>query len=153
VFHSLFTTVITFCQFLFEVYELCFTVCLLQLLLFDCSKQTVKHNSLISYKNWQKVIIVVNKLWNTTHKLLVSSCLKSMSCVSQFVYYSYYFLPVLVWSQWVVFHSLFTTVITFFSVLVWSLWVVFYSLFTTVITFCQFLFEVYELCFTVCLQK
>jgi hypothetical protein len=50
-FHSLFTTVITFCQFLYEVYELCFTVCLLQLLFFassksnNCSKQTVKHNS------------------------------------------------------------------------------------------------------------
>jgi hypothetical protein len=51
--------VITFCQFLYEVYELCFTVCLLQLLLF------------------------------------ASSCMKSMSCVSQFIYYSYYFLPVL----------------------------------------------------------
>jgi hypothetical protein len=79
---------------LYEVYELCFTVCLLQLLLF------------------------------------ASSCMKSMSCVSQFVYYSYYFL----------------------SALVWSLWVVFHSLFTTVITFCQFLYEVYELCFTVCLR-
>ena len=158
--HSLFTTVITFCQLLYEVYELCFTVYLLQLLLF------------------------------------VSSCMKSMSCVSQFVYYSYYFLSVLVWSLWVVFHSLFTKVITFcqflyevyklcftvcllklllfvsscmksiscvsqfvyysyyfLSVVVWSLWVVFHSLFTKVITFCQFLYEVYKLCFTVCLLK
>jgi hypothetical protein len=46
-------------------------------------------------------------------KLFASSCMKSMSCVSQFIYYSYYFLPVLVWSLWVVFHSLLTTVITF----------------------------------------
>ena len=68
-FHSLFNTVITFYQFLYEVYELCFTVCLIQLLLFT------------------------------------SSCMKSMSYVSQFVYYSYYFLPVLVWSLWVVFSN------------------------------------------------
>ena len=28
----------------------------------NCNKQTVKHNSLTSYKNWQKVTTVVNKL-------------------------------------------------------------------------------------------
>jgi hypothetical protein len=61
-FHSLFTTVITFCQFLYEVSELCFTVCLLQLLLFASS--CMKSMSCVS-----KVITVVNKLWNTTHRL------------------------------------------------------------------------------------
>jgi hypothetical protein len=73
--------------------------------------------------NWIKAFL--------SDRLFVSSCMKSMNCVSQFVYYSYYFLPVLVWSLWVVFHSLFITVITF----------------------CLFLYEVYELCFTVCLLQ
>ena len=66
-FHSLFTTVITFCQFLYEVYELCFTVCLVQLLLFASS--CMKSTSCVSQER-----AFLKPCWRLYNILLFSRC-------------------------------------------------------------------------------